>query len=276
MAHKPVTSLPCVILAGGVGTRMRPIAERIPKALIPVKGRPFAELQLEWLRSQGTERVVYSIGFLGDMLRVHVGDGTRFGLRVDYVEDGDELRGTAGALRVVVDSGLVTDAFMVLYGDSYLTVDLRRVEQAFHNSALPALMTVLRNENRWEASNAIVRDGRVVLYDKARPDPVASEMAWIDYGLSVLTRQVILEAVPAGVVVDLADVMRDLSSAGRLAAYEVTHRFYEIGSPQGLAELEALLSTSLKASQLPLVRSKRPRPGEDVHPGVTNMDESPG
>src|SRR5919197_6751225 len=98
-------SLQCVILAGGLGTRMRPATEAIPKALVPVLGSPFADWQLRLLASRGVERVVYSVGYRGDMLRDHVGDGSCFGLQVAWVDEGDDLRGTGGALRLAPDSG---------------------------------------------------------------------------------------------------------------------------------------------------------------------------
>lgn len=233
--------VPCVILAGGLGTRLRPTAGRIPKALVSVNGRPFADIQLEWLRRQGVTRVVYSVGFLGDLLRDHVGDGSRYGIHVDYVDEGSSLRGTGGALRLVVEKGAVSEAFGVLYGDSYLALDLQDVERAFGLCGRPVLMTVLRNEDRWGASNAVVRDGLVVTYDKTRPVACRREMRWIDYGYSILRPAVVLDTAPADAVWDMADMMRTLSLAGQVAAYEVGERFYEVGSPEGLAELEAHL-----------------------------------
>ncbi len=128
-----------------------------------------------------------------------------------------------------------------LYGDSYLPLDLTPVWGAFRTAERPALMTVHRNEDRWDQSNAVVEDGMVVLYDK-RPEHREPRMAWIDYGFAVLRREVV-EEIPRGAVADLGDVYRDLSSRGDLAAYEVFTRFYEAGSLDGLVELERYLST---------------------------------
>jgi NDP-sugar pyrophosphorylase family protein len=236
-------TLQCVVLAGGLGTRMRPATDAMPKALIPVLGRAFADWQLELLAAQGVERVAYSIGYRGDMLRAHVGDGSRFGLKVSWVDEGTTLLGTAGALRRALDEGALDEVFFVLNGDSYLQIAMAEVERAWRDSAQPALMTVLRNEGRWDASNAIYSDGRVVLYDKSLPAE-QPEMLWIDYGLSVLTRDVIARRIEAGSVADLADVMRDLSREGLLAGFEVHQRFYEAGSPAGLRDLEAYLSNA--------------------------------
>jgi MurNAc alpha-1-phosphate uridylyltransferase len=240
-------TLQCVLLAGGLGTRMRPATEEIPKALIPVLGRPFADWQLEHLAAQGIERVTYSIGYRGEMLRAHIGDGQRFGLGISWVDEGDHLRGTGGALRLALDEGALDEAFFVLYGDSYLPIQMSEVEAAWLESKQPALMTVLRNEERWDSSNAIYKDGRVTLYDKSRPKDQQSKMHWIDYGLSVLTRSVIATRIASGTIADLADLMKDLSIEGQLAGLEVNQRFYEAGSPPGLNDLEKYLTNIRKS-----------------------------
>jgi NDP-sugar pyrophosphorylase family protein len=217
---------------------MSPRTSSIPKALVPVAGRPFADWQLAWLAGQGVRRVVYSIGHLGDMIVEYVGDGRRWGLEAKFVSDHPGLLGTAGAIRHAADTGVLEEAFFVLYGDSYLTLDLASVEAAFHRSGQPALMTVLRNNGQWDISNVVYRGDRVVVYDKdllVRP----KEMVYIDYGLLVLTRSLIVQAVPAGGASDLSHMLRDLAATGRLAALEASERFYEVGSPQGLRELEA-------------------------------------
>lgn len=228
----------CVILAGGRGERMRPLTDSIPKTLIQVGGQPFAGHQLDWLASEGLDRIVYCIGYRGDLLRDYVGDGSRWGVSVDYVDEGNELRGTAGAVRLALDEGVLADRFFVLYGDSYLPIALDPVWNAFEEGGLPALMTVLRNKGRWDRSNAVVEDGLVTLYDKAR---TTDAMEWIDYGLSALERSVVGARVPGGAESDLADLFRQLSAERLLAAFEVEQRFYEIGSEVGLDELERYL-----------------------------------
>ncbi|MGA2283468.1 MAG: sugar phosphate nucleotidyltransferase [Candidatus Dormibacteria bacterium] len=235
--------LPVIILAGGLATRMRPATETVPKALLPVNGRPFADIQLAWLRSLGVTEVVYSIGYLGEAIVRHVGDGERFGLAVRYAADGERPLGTAGALRAVIDAGLVARSFSVINGDSYLSLDLPEVEDAFARSGCPALMTVMRNRNRWDASNAVYRNGRVVVYDKTRPEAWRRQMEWIDYGFAVLSRPAVTDRVVAGGVAELSDLMHDLSAGGQLAGHEVFERFYEIGSPRGLADLERHLAS---------------------------------
>jgi NDP-sugar pyrophosphorylase family protein len=231
----------CVILAGGLGTRMWPTARTVPKTLLEVAGRPFADWQLAWLAAAGTTSVVYCIGYLGEQVRDHVGDGGEWGVAVDYVDEGERLRGTAGALRLALEQGVLDDRFLVLYGDSWLQVDPGAVYAASVASGLPALMTVYENEGRHDTSNVEYADGMVVRYEKGL-DPVPAPMRWIDYGLSVLSRELVAERVPRGTVADLASLCHDLSLQGLLAGFPVTERFYEIGSPEGLAELEDLLA----------------------------------
>jgi NDP-sugar pyrophosphorylase family protein len=226
----------CVVLAGGLGTRMRPFTDDRPKALIPIEGRPFVDHQLAHLAAHGVTDVVLSIGYRGEALRAHVGDGARFGLRVVYVDEGTKLRGTAGALRLALDEGALAERFLVIYGDSFLPIDFEDVYAAFERAGKPALMTVFRNEGRWDTSNAIF-DGRLVTcYDKQRRTRPAEEFTFIDYGLGVLERRLIAERVAPEGRADLADLYFELARQGELAGYEANERFYEIGSPSGLED----------------------------------------
>jgi NDP-sugar pyrophosphorylase family protein len=200
-----------------------------------VAGRPFADHQLTWLAEQGVTQVVYCIGYRGDQIRDYVGDGARWGLHVTYVDEGSDLRGTGGALRLALDEGALAEHFAVLYGDSYLRVDLPVIFAAFRKSGRPAMMTVLRNDGRWDRSNADFDGALVTRYSKTEGD-----FSWIDYGLSVLAREVVAR-IPSERPADLADLLNDLSREGQLGGFEVGERFYEIGSPEGLAELERAL-----------------------------------
>lgn len=230
----------CVILAGGLGTRIRGRSGDLPKALIPVLGKPFIAYQLELLARQGIDKVVLSVGYRGAMIADTIGDGSKFGLSVAYSDEGEVLRGTGGALRYVADLGLLDDAFFVLYGDSYLPIDYPAVWRTSESGVI-CTMTVMRNQGKWDRSNVVVRDGKLVLYDKFVPDPAAAGMEFIDYGLSVLRRDVILAELKPDEKADMAVVMNRLSLSGRLRAHEIVERFYEIGSPDGLDDFESYL-----------------------------------
>ena len=127
---------------------------------------------------------------------------------------------------------LLGEAFFVLYGDSFLPVAFAPIAEAFAASGRPALMTVLENQGRWDRSNVLIRDGRLIEYNKAAARP---DFTFIDYGLGLLKAE-ILERMPEEEAFDLADVYHRLSVAGQLEAYTVQERFYEIGSPTGLQE----------------------------------------
>jgi MurNAc alpha-1-phosphate uridylyltransferase len=232
-------SLPVAILAGGLATRMRPVTERIPKALIEVAGRPFVEHQLALLRREGVERVVLCVGFLGEMIEASVGDGARYGLSIKYSFDGERLLGTGGALRRALP--MLGEQFFVLYGDSYLDIAYAPVQAAYRNSGKPALMTVFRNEGRWDASNVLFDGESVVRYDKRRP---SSDMKFIDYGLGIVSSDVLKAGHDEAF--DLAELYATLAREGRLAGYEATTRFYEIGTPSGLAEADGHLRGRLQ------------------------------
>jgi NDP-sugar pyrophosphorylase family protein len=240
--------LPVAILAGGLGTRLYPLTERLPKALIEINGEPFLAHQLRLLRARGIERVVLCTGQHGERVREYAGDGRRFGLAIDYSFDGPVLLGTAGALRNALP--LLGDAFFVVYGDSYLPCSYRAVEQAFRAAGQPGLMTVYRNEGRWDTSNVEFADGRIVAYDKENR---TARMQHIDYGLGVFSRAA-FEGAPHA---DLAELYSGLLRRNRLAAFEVHERFYEIGSFDGIGEL----SRHLVGQALGLRRPLRP-PGQ--------------
>src|SRR5438270_4164757 len=175
----------CVILAGGLGTRMRPLTDTCPKTLLPVHGRPFAYHQLRWLAAQGVTDVIYSIGHQGDLIRRYWEWEPAPVASIRYVAEGDQLRGTGGAIRLAREQGVLEDNFFVTYGDSFLPVQFAPVWKAFRVSGQPALMTVLRNEGRWGRSNVLYEDNQIALYHKdGRPG-----MKHIDYGLSAFRRE---------------------------------------------------------------------------------------
>jgi N-acetyl-alpha-D-muramate 1-phosphate uridylyltransferase len=230
-------TLPVAILAGGLATRLGPITRTTPKALVEVAGRPFVEHQLALLARGGVRRVVLCLGHLGEQVEAVLGSGSRFGVELAYAHDGGQLRGTGGALRRALP--VLGEAFLVMYGDSWLECDYADVERTFLASARLGLMTVFRNEGRWDASNVEFRDGRIVRYDKKARGP---ELTHIDWGLGAFRAEA-LETYPPDTRLDLAAVYGDLLARGELAAYEVPRRFYEIGSPEGLEETRLHLAS---------------------------------
>jgi NDP-sugar pyrophosphorylase family protein len=230
--------LPVAILAGGLATRLRPVTETIPKALIDINGEPFIAHQLRLLHAAGIERVVLCVGYLGEMIEDCVGDGRQFGVHVSYSPDGPNLRGTAGAVKNALP--LLGERFLVLYGDSYLPCDYRAVEQAFLKSGQPGLMTVFRNRNQWEKSNVELAHGRIVAYDKwTRTDA----MEHVDYGLSAFHASVF--SAEGERPTDLTAVFQELIARQALAGFEVRERFYEVGSWEGIQALHQYLALAI-------------------------------
>ena len=230
------------ILAGGLATRLRPLTETVPKSLLEVNGEPFAVHQLRLLRSKGIRHVVFCVGYLGELIRQTIGNGSAVGLQIDYSFDGPALLGTAGAVRNALPK--LGDSFFVMYGDSYLPCDYAAIARQFQATGLPGMMTVFRNEGKWDTSNVEfeaggVEGGRILAYSKTER---TAGMHYIDYGLGVFRAEA-FQSLPAGKSSDLTELYADLLRHKELAAIEVQERFYEIGSPAGLLETAGFLAS---------------------------------
>lgn len=236
----PPSAFPVAILAGGMATRLRPITQNIPKLLVEVAGEPFFTHQIRLLKQAGLTHLVLCVGFLGEQIVELYGDGSRWGVKIEYVFDGPKLRGTGGALINALPR--LGENFYVLYGDSYLPIDYTAVGEAFQSSGQLGLMTVFENQGRFDQSNVWFEGGEIKVYDKQNPSP---QMHHIDYGLGVF-RAAAFDGFSREVPVDLAEVQKALVARRQLAGYELKQRFYEIGSPAGLAELDTLLRRPTK------------------------------
>ncbi len=224
-----------VILAGGLGTRLRPITQTIPKSMVPICGQPFLKYQLEVLSRRGVERVVICLGYLGQVIEDYFGDGRQFGLSIRYGTEGNRLLGTAGAIKNAED--ILDDVFFVVNGDLFPILDFPRVMDYFVGHDRLGLMVVFKNEDRWDRSDVIVDGSFVRLYNKHQKLP---GMVYIDFGVSVFRRQAFAH-LPRGAVADLTAVYHPLIQRQQLLAYETAHRFYEVGSLEGLREFETLV-----------------------------------
>ncbi len=218
-----------VILAGGLATRLRPITEKIPKALIEINGIPFIDYQLNYLKKQGITNVVLCIGYLANQIVNYVGDGSSYGLKVVYSNDGEKLLGTGGSIKKAAT--FLDDDFFILYGDSFLPIEFPPIYNKFKLNKLPALMTILENKNQWDKSNVIFDGKQINLYDKKT---YSDTMNYIDYGLSICKKDVFTKMNCK--IFDLAEVFTSLSKDKHLDFFEVHQRFYEIGSKQGIED----------------------------------------
>lgn len=239
----PVTA----ILAGGRATRLGAVTAAMPKSLLPVGGEAFISHQLRRLAEQDLTNVVICTGHLGDQIADFVGDGSPFGCHVRYSFDGDRLLGTGGALLRALP--LLGERFLLMYGDSYLREPFRPIWKSFLASGKAALMTVFHNAGQWDRSNVEFavgpNGGEILRYDKSLAGSnEGGAMAHIDYGLGCIRSQALAAWATKERIqdrFDLASFYRAMLERGQLAAFEVKERFYEIGSPAGLAETDALL-----------------------------------
>ena len=226
-----------VILAGGLGTRLRPLTSEVPKALIPIGGKPFLHHQIDLLKRRGIRDIVLCVGHLGDRVKDYFGDGRWLGVRIKYSEEESQLLGTAGAIKNA--EPLLRDDFFLMYGDSYLMIDYREIMRYFRRFDRLGLMVVWRNVDRFERSNVMVEGNLVTAYNKDQKSP---DMVYINYGLSVLRKEA-LAFIPAGRPFSQEDFYQILIDQGELLAFEMEQRFYEIGSPKGLEEFGMLIAS---------------------------------
>jgi len=232
-----ISNVPVALLAGGLATRLRPHTEKIPKALVELAGKPFIDHQLELLYQNGIRKVVFCLGYLGEMVEQHLGDGSRLGMQLTYAYDGDKLLGTGGALRRAAH--LLDETFWVMYGDSYMDIDYAAVLNDFASRNVLGLMTVFKNKDQFDRSNVVFENGRLIRYDKKHQTP---EMHYIDYGVAILRREA-LDRIPRDQPYDLATLYTQLVAEGQMTGFEVTNRFYEIGTPTSLEEARRYLET---------------------------------
>jgi NDP-sugar pyrophosphorylase family protein len=231
------SEFPVAILAGGLATRLKPITEKMPKILVEVAGEPFLSHQIHLLKSSGLHHLVLCVGYLAERIVEHYGDGSKWGVKIEYSFDGPQLLGTGGALIRALP--LLGEAFYVLYGDSYLPIDYLAVGRAFIESGKLGMMTVFENRERFDRSNVWFDGGTIRAYDKKTK---ITAMRHIDYGLG-LYRRAAFDGFPTDEVVDLSEIQKSLLERKQLAGYEVSVRFFEIGSHAGLKELDRLLRT---------------------------------
>jgi MurNAc alpha-1-phosphate uridylyltransferase len=222
--------LTVAILAGGLGTRIRPATENIPKSMIEISGKPFLHWQVNLLKKSGVKNIVFCTSYKSETIEEYFGNGSRYGVSIKYSHDGKKQLGTGGA--IVNALPMLGEMFMVLYGDSYLPINYSLAEECFLKSKKPALMTIYENKNQYDVSNVIFKEGILKKYSKNEKLP---EMNYIDFGLSFF-KSTILSKYCHIRTFDLSIVFKDLSEKGLLAGFPVYSRFYEVGSFQGITD----------------------------------------
>lgn len=229
--------IPLAILAGGLGTRLHPITLTQPKSLVRVLNVPFIELQLKLLSKSGFERVVLCLGHKHEEIIRYLGDGNRFEMEIEYSIEPTML-GTGGALFHARNK--LGPNFGVLYGDSYLPINYRTITEYFFKQNTIALMTLYKRKSFSDECNVKFVNQKVMLYSKREKK---TEMLHVDYGFSILNSKVFnyFPNAENAESVDLADIFERISKEGQVSGFEVAERFYEVGSHEGIRELEKFL-----------------------------------
>jgi len=220
-----------IILAGGLATRLYPETLKIPKSLIKINNDPFIKHQLLLLKSKGINNVVLSLGNLGDKVEKYVNENNNFGLEIDFSFDGTKLLGTGGAIKNAFPK--LSNPFGIIYGDSFLNIEYLDIINYFKQYSALGLMTVLKNNNLWDKSNIVFRDGKIIEYNKDK----SGGYEYIDFGFSILKKESFEDFLEKDIF-DLKEVFYKLVNDNQLIGYEVFNRFYEIGSVSGINETE--------------------------------------
>lgn len=230
-----------LILAGGLGTRLKPYTDTMPKPMVPVLGKPFLEHQLRMLKSNGVDDVVISIGYLGEKIKEYFGDGERLNLKISYSVEETPV-GTGGGLKKA--SALLKNEFFVIYGDSYLPIDYREVKRFFRSSGKKGLVVAFDNsiEDTTVPSNIAIEREAVTRYVKGLAE---SGLKYVEAGVLAFKKD-FLGMIPDGVVSLEMDVFPKLIEKRELAGFITGQRFYDIGSPERLKIFEGYLNDNLK------------------------------
>lgn len=229
-----MTVLPVAILAGGLGTRIQSVSRGLPKSLMEFNGKPFIEWQLQLLEKNKCKSVVICTGHKSSLVKRYLESRTKSTLDIKLSFDGKYSLGTGGAL--IKARKHLGKAFLVLYGDSYLSVNFEEVTEYFLNIKKSGLMTVIKNDNNFERSNVYFKDNLVLEYDKLNGN---KKMKYIDYGLSAFKSEC-LSSFKINSSLDLSIILSELAVKQQLAGYEVFDRYYEVGSIQGIKDFKKL------------------------------------
>ena len=220
--------MPVVILSGGFATRLMPISKQIPKAMMEFKGKPFIYWQMNLLYKAGVRDVVLCVHHKSDLIKKYIRDGSDFQINVVYSDDGESALGTGGA--IINALHLVGDEFMVLYGDSYLPIDFKGIQEHFRNLCKPVMMTVYKNSGKIEPSNILFNNNCVQIYSK---EEKVAAMEYIDYGLICFKKYIFREFKGVNPL-DLASILTNLAQRSLVGGFQVTKPFYEVGSFAGI------------------------------------------
>jgi histidinol-phosphate phosphatase family protein len=250
-----------VILAGGRGTRMRPLTDTRPKPMVEFHGKPFLEYLIEMLREQGFHRVLLLLGYLPDVIQDHFGDGAAWGLEISYSVSGpDDLT----VSRVQLAHEQIEPTFLLMYCDNYWPMQMDRMWRHYHAMGAPAMVTVYGNKDGYRPgkdSVAVDGDGFVTVFDRKRVTP---GLQGVEISYAILDKSV-LELLPEQDELVEQALYPQLAERRQLAAYVSDHRYYSVGSLERLPVTERFLARRAAVIlDRDGVLNKRPPRGEYV------------
>jgi NDP-sugar pyrophosphorylase family protein len=192
-----------LVIAGGLATRMRPIAEDVPKCMVDIKGKPLIHHQLEVFKRQGFDEIIFCVAHLADEVKGYFKDGSSLGLSISYVQDGDTLMGTAGSVKLA--EGLIgaDEDFIVYYGDTLTTMDLNRFMDYHKKKGAIATIALHPLKRDYKSSSLIClgEDSKVSIFNEKPTteefQKYRGEKCYVNSGIYALDRRV-LGQIPKG------------------------------------------------------------------------------
>ena len=228
-----------IILAGGKGKRIKKFTKKEPKPLLKILGKPFIEYQINFLKKQDFKKIIISIGHYGDQIINYFNKNRIKKVNITFSQDGKELLGTGGAIKKIFKK--YKGSFIILYGDSFLPIDFSKIIEAFEASNKDVLLTVYKNNNKYDKSNVKILNKKIY-YNKNYKD---KDMNYIDYGVSVINSAVI-KKYHFGKIFDLSDLFNKLCIDDKMDYKIIKKRFYEIGSYKGINEFKSFIKKNAK------------------------------
>ncbi|MBN2052047.1 nucleotidyltransferase family protein [Candidatus Woesearchaeota archaeon] len=222
-----------IILAGGKGTRMKPMTNFLPKPMLRIQDKPILEHNIELLKKHGIKDVIVSIGYRGEQIKEHFGDGSQFGVNISYIEE-EEPMGTAGPLNLL--KGKINDTFILMNGDELKEIDLEDMFM-FHRKNKSTATIALTTVEDPSSYGVAVMNGNKVMTFVEKPSKENAPSKLISAGLYILEPEVI-KSVPEGFSMMENDVFPKLASNDKLLGYIFAGQWFDTGTPERFSKAE--------------------------------------
>jgi len=217
-----------LILAGGEGVKLRPFTYELPKSMIPVKGRPILEYVVDLLREYGFRKITLLTGHLGDKIQQHFGDGSKFGVQIDYIEEKGTV-GTAGALRAA--RGHFKDTFLLIYGDVLADLNLRDFVD-FHSSHNGIVTTAVTTVADPSGFGVVRLHGPQIVDYVEKPDEGTQRSHIVSAGIHVMEPEIFAELPNRSPASLERDVFPRLARKNKLVGYPFEGQWFDVSTPE--------------------------------------------